>query len=317
MLKLFSSIVVNGSVGYDYIMDFPGKFVDHFHPERLHQINISFVVSRLEKQLGGSATNISYNAALANSYLGNKIPVTALSAVGKDGKEFISFFKKNKINVNGILVDKSLYSASGNAITDLKDNQIWGYYYGASKSSKKISLNKFADKNSLCVIAANHPESFMHFQKEAITNNNTYIYDPGMALTWIEDENLREGVLHSKYLIGNDYEIAMILRRLKTSIKKLTNNGLQVITTLGEKGVKYENRSSKLHVPSFKIKKIVDPTGAGDAFRGGFIGGLVKGLPIKECLKLGNIFASFAIETYGTVNHKPIKKEIAKRFKTL
>lgn len=320
-MKNYSSIIVTGSVGYDSIMDFPGKFVDHFHPEHLHQINISFVVSRLEKQLGGSATNIAYNVSLANLYLGNKTPIIPLAAVGKDGKTFINFFKKNNIDARGMLVDRLLYSSSGNVITDTKDNQIWGYYYGASKSSKKIRTKKFADSKSIWIISANHPEAFLHFQREAIINNNTYIYDPGMALSWIDNEDLKGGVLHAQYLVGNDYEIAMILKRLNVSINQLIEKGVQTITTLGEKGVRLEVQVNKVHklykVSAYKVNKVIDPTGAGDAWRGGFIGGLVAGYHLQDCLKLGNVLASFAVETYGTVNHKPSKRDIAKRLKTL
>ncbi len=332
----YSSVIITGTIAYDEIMDFPGKFIDHFHPERLHQINISFVVSKLEKQLGGTATNISYNLSLANAYLKNTVPIIPLSAVGKDGKTFLDFFEKNHIVTDGIIVDRTQYTATGKVITDRNDNQIWGYYYGASKSAATIHTKKFNSPKSLWMISANHKDAFMHFQKEAIRNNNTYIYDPGMSLTWISDENLREGVMHAQYLVGNDYEIAMILKRLHVSINQLIETGIQVITTLGEKGVrfetKYTNRQmtnkqmndklenkkiTKIYVPAYKVKTVVDPTGAGDAWRGGFIAGLVKGLPIKDCLKLGNVMASFAIEKYGTVNHKPKEKEIEKRLKSL
>lgn len=316
-MNVYSSVLVTGTMAYDEIMDFPGKFVDYFHPERLHQINISFVVSTLEKQLGGTATNISYNLSLANLFLKNKTPIIPLSSVGKDGKELLAFLTKHNISVKGILTDNSQYSATGKVITDTNDNQIWGYYYGASKSASKIKLEKLNHPKNLWIISANQPKAFLFFQKEAIRNNNTYIYDPGMSLTWILDKDLKEGVLHASYLIGNDYEIAMILKRLKKTIHEMTNAGLRIITTLGENGMKYESKSERLEIKSYKVKKIVDPTGAGDAWRGGFIAGLTAGLSIRECLKLGNVMASFPIEIYGTVNHKPSTKEIANRLKNL
>lgn len=308
-------------MAYDEIMDFPGKFVDYFHPEHLHQINISFVVSCLKKELGGTTTNIAYNLSLANAFLRNKIPITPLSAVGKDGRRLLDFLRKHMINTKGILMDPSLYSAAGTVMTDKKDNQIWGYYYGASKSATKIQIKQFTDPNSLWMISANHPEAFLYFQKEAIRNNNTYIYDPGMSLTWIKNKDLENGIKHAKWLIGNDYEIGMILKKLNKTIKELTNYGLRIITTLGENGVRYYDVGAKhalpVHIKVYKVKKVVDPTGAGDAWRGGFIAGLSGGLPIRDCLKLGNVMASFAIEMYGTVNHRPTTKEIAKRLKNL
>lgn len=330
------NLLITGSISYDEIMDFPGKFVDYLHPEKLHQINVSFAVSRLEKELGGTGTNIAYNIAQIFNFQfsffnefsrsnfqteANKIRL--LGAVGKDGEFFLDFFKKNKIDASGTVFDKNLYTATGKVITDKKDNQIWGFYYGASEKANKISIKKHLNKDLLMVVSANHPKAFLHFQKEAIKYKVPYLYDPGMSLTWIKDKDLKEGILNCQYLIGNDYEIAMITKRLKKTVDELTSHGLKVITTLGEKGVKYEEvdkvpKVRKVYnVGAYKVKKVVDPTGAGDAWRGGFIAGLAKGLNLKECLKLGNVMASFAVEKYGTVNHKPTKEQIEKRLKTL
>ena len=142
-----------------------------------------------------------------------------------------------------------------------------------------------------------------------------------MTLTWITDKDLKEGVMNCRYLVGNDYEIAMILKRLNVSINQLIDTRVNVITTLGEDGVQYYDvgakRASPLLIKGYKVKKMVDPTGAGDAWRGGFVAGLLLNYSTKDCLKLGNVMASFAIEKYGTVNHHPSKKEIEKRMKSL
>lgn len=312
------NVIVTGSISYDEIMDFPGKFVNYLHPEKLHQINVSFVVNKLEKQLGGTAVNIAYNIAL------NKVNnVFILASIGKDGGLFMEFLKKNSIDTSGINIDRNFYTGTGKVITDKSDNQIWGFYYGANESTKKIELKKYKNKDTLLIISANHPNPFLKFQNQAIKLHIPYIYDPGMALTWIKDKDLKQGVLNSDYLIGNDYEMAMILKRLRKTINELTSDGLKIITTLGEDGVKYEefDKVSKVHkvyqVKSYKVHKVVDPTGAGDAWRGGFLAGLSKRLKLKDCLKLGNVMASFAIEKYGTVNHKPTKKQIIDRLKKL
>lgn len=319
------NIIVTGSISYDEIMDFPGKFVDYLHPEKLHQINVSFVVDRLEKQFGGTGTNIAYNIAqIFKNNFQSKNKITLLGAVGKDGEFFIDFFKKNNIDTEGIIFDKKLYSAFGSVITDQKDNQIWGFYYGASVRGKDIDLRKYSGKEPFMVISANHPKAFINFQKQAIKYKIPYLYDPGMAMTWITDKDLKNGIMNCAYLVGNDYEIAMITKRLKITVGELVNKGIKVITTLGEKGVRYESRSERLEVKSYKLRKVVDPTGAGDAWRGGFIAGLVKSgwrtddkKTIVSALKLGNVMASFAIEKYGTVNHRPTKKDIEKRLKSL
>lgn len=309
----YDSAVIVGAIAYDEIMDFPGKFVDYLDPKKLHQINVSFVVDRLEKQLGGVATNIAYNLSLLTT---KKISI--VGAVGKDGKQFIHFFKKNNINTENLITDKNLYTSTGKVITDNLDNQIWGFYYGASGSAKKIQLTKTINQSSLFVLTATHPDVFLKFQNQLSKSGRDFLYDPGMVLTWIDNKDLRQGVKNCRWLVGNDYEIGMILKRLSTTVKELTKSfNLRIITTLGEKGVIYEAKSERYRIKSYKVKKIVDPTGAGDAWRGGFTAGILEGKSIAESLRLGNALASFAIENYGTVNHRPNKKDIYKRFQTL
>ena len=312
MKKKYSSIVVTGSIALDEIMDFPGQFVDHFHPERLHQINVSFVVNRLEKQFGGIATNIAYNASLVTN-----TQIKVLSAVGKDGGHIVDFLKKRKINTLGILRENSLYTASGKVITDKKDNQIWGFYFGALEKSGDIDYQKHITPSSLVIVSPTHSTGFLGAQKFVIQKSLDYVYDPGMALTWISDEDLRAGVLSAAYLIGNDYEIAQICRRLKTTVAEITKNSLAVITTLGEKGALYQSRDVAIEVGIYKKCKLVDPTGAGDAFRGGFFAGVAEGKPISDSLKQAAAVASFAVEAYGTVNHHPNKAQIKKRSDSL
>ncbi|MBI5122976.1 hypothetical protein HZA75_03910 [Candidatus Roizmanbacteria bacterium] len=316
-MNTYKNVYVTGSIAYDTIMDFPGEFKDHFHREHLHQINISFVVKRLEKQLGGTACNIAYNIALISNIKYQISKVLLLGSVGRDGKEFLDFFRKNKIDAGGVIVDKKLYTSAGSVITDKKNNQIWGFYYGASEKIPYIDFKKINKETDLLVISANHQNSFLYFQNEAIKNKIPYFYDPGMTLTWITNRDLETGVMHCRYLVGNDYEIAMILKRLNVSINQLIDREINVITTLGGKGVKYYDVGAKrdlpMHVNAFKVTKMVDPTGAGDAWRGGFVAGLLMDYSTKDCLKLGNVMASFAIEKYGTVNHRPEKKEIEKR----
>ena len=309
-MSIYKNIFITGSIAYDTIMDFPNKFQDYFHPEKLHQINVSFVVDKLEKQLGGTATNIAYNAGLI---LNDKSKVKLLGSVGKDGKEFLNFFEKNNINTDGVIMDKKLYTAAGSVITDKKDNQIWGFYYGASEKIPYTDFKKINKDTGLLVISANHQNSFLYFQNQAIKNKIDYLYDPGMTLTWISDKDLEKGVVNCCYLVGNDYEIAMILKRLKKTIEEITKLGVNVITTLGEKGVIYDDDKKSYKIDGFKIKKIVDPTGAGDAWRGGFISALLMDYQINDCLKLGNVMASFAIVKYGTINHRPTKEDIEKR----
>ena len=317
----YKNVYITGSIAYDTIMNFPHEFQKYFHPEKLHQINVSFVVDKLEKQLGGTATNIAYNIKRANVETLGRSNVFLLGSIGKDGKDFLNFFKKNKIDADGVIIDKKLYTSAGSVITDTKNNQIWGFYYGASEKIPYIDFKIINKETDLLVISANHQNSFLYFQREAIKNKISYLYDPGMTLTWIKDKDLESGVMNCRYLVGNDYEMGMILKRLNLSINQLIDTGINVIITLGENGVQYYDVGAKRDLPvrvkAFKVAKMLDPTGAGDAWRGGFVAGLLMDYSIRNCLKLGNVMASFAIEKYGTVNHKPSLVQINKRMREI
>ena len=230
----YKNIFVTGSIAFDSIMDFPGEFKTYFHPDRLHQINVSFVVEKMEKQLGGTGSNIAYNISLISKIKNQKSKIYLVGSIGKDGNEFVKFFKKNNININGIIVEKKLYTSAGSVITDLKNSQIWGFYYGASEKIPYTDFTKINKKTDLLIISANHKNSFLYFQREAVKNEIDYLYDPGMALTWISDQDLEEGVKNCRYLVGNDYEITMIIKRIGKTVKELTSYGLKIITTLGE-----------------------------------------------------------------------------------
>lgn len=308
----YNHVIVSGSMAYDDIMNFPSRFMDFILPEKLHQINVSFVVDKLEKQLGGTATNIAYNLSILTDK-----KISLLAGIGKDGDIFLNFLRQHGIDVDGILVDKELYTATGKAITDVDNNQIWGFYYGACEKGKDISLEKYLTDQSIVILSATHPKAFMHFQEESIRLGATYLYDPGMIMTTLSPEKLREGVLHSTWFVGNDYEISQILHMTGLTIPELLNKGIQVITTLGDKGVKYQSANEELSAPAYTHKETVDPTGAGDAWRGGFISGIIEGKTIIDCLHQANALASFAVEHYGTVNHTPMPADVSDRIRVI
>lgn len=305
-------VFVVGSIAYDDIMDFPYEFKDYFHPEYLHKINVSFVVNNLKRQLGGTATNLAYSLKLMCE---SKISI--LSAVGQDGEEFIKFYKKQQIDSSYITVDKRLYTATGKVITDIKNNQIWGFYYGASARTSKNTNGKLQKSSSLLILSATHKTPFLKLQQEAIRNKVQYVYDPGMVLTWIKDADLKKGILGSQMVIANDYEMTQIVKRTKLTGRELCERGIAVVVTLGEKGVVYQDAKSMHRVNAYPVKKVVDPTGAGDGFRAGFISALIGGKSVLDALKQGNALASIVIEKYGTTNHKASKQELNKRVKML
>lgn len=310
--KKIRTVLVVGSIAYDEIMDFPDNFSNHLHPEKLHSLSVSFVVNKLVKQLGGTATSIAYNFA----HLGSA-GVAVLGALGRDGDAFIAFYKKHKIITKYIVKDKTLYTSTGKVITDMQNNQIWGFYYGASENIPVIDFTMLDRAKTLLVLAATHSRPFLHLQKAAIKAKLPYMYDPGMVLTWIDDNNLKDGVMNASVLVVNDYEMGLITKRLEITVEDLVKKGIVCITTLGAAGVLYQDREQRIQVVGYKSVQELDPTGAGDTFRAGFVSGLIEGKDLVESLKQGNALASFTIESYGTTNHKPSKKQIANRMKTL
>ena len=198
-------------------------------------------------------------------------------------------------------------------MTDQADNQIWGYYYGAGVRGKDINFDKYSKGAPLFVISANHSEAFLHVQNYCIEKNIAYLYDPGMSLTFISDKDLEAGIRSATYIVGNDYEIAQIERRLKKPLLDIISKDSGLITTLGAQGIHFQSAAEDLTVGGCAIDSIIDPTGAGDAWRGGFIGGLLEGLALEDSLKRGNALASFAINHVGTVNHSPSSSDVLSR----
>lgn len=299
-------IIITGSIAYDYIMDFPGKYADHILPDKIHTINISFILNKFERRTGGTAGNVSYSLGLL------KIPHTLFSYIGKDYQEYFEKFKKIGINLNNLKIDKTKHTSTGFAIADRKNNQIWGYYYGAGESTYKLNLKKVANKNDLVLIGPSGAKGSMSFVDQCIQHKISYMFDPGFILTQITDKDLEKGIANAKYIIGNDYEIDVIKNRVK-KWKKYFKNKI-IITTLGEKGALIEENGKTYKIKPAKVNKALDPTGAGDAFRSGFLAGLEKGFNLKTCGQMGSVTAVYAVENYGCQEHIFTKEEFIKRY---
>jgi len=288
-------------------MDFPGLFSDHIIPEQVHNINFSFVVNNFAKRRGGTAGNTSYTLALLDT------PHILFSVAGQDFDEYKKALTKIGVNVGNVKIYKNIYTATGFAMTDKNDNQIWGYFYGASENTDKLKLEKVADTKSLVLIGPQGAKGSMSLVKQCINNNFSYMFDPGFILSDVNDEDLTLGVTNAKYIIGNDYEIALMKKRVRQFSKKI--EGKMVITTVAEKGAYIEARGQKVSIKPSKPTKVVDPTGAGDAWRGGFLAGLERGFGMKTSGQMGAVASSFAIEEYGTQEHSFTKNQFASRYK--
>ncbi|HZJ18398.1 MAG TPA: PfkB family carbohydrate kinase [Patescibacteria group bacterium] len=299
-------IIVTGSIAYDYIMNFPGKYADHILPDKIHTINISFILDKFERRTGGTAGNVSYSLGLL------KTSHILFSYAGKDFREYADKFKKLKIDLKNVLIDKKKHTATGFAIADKNNNQIWGYFYGAADNIFKLKLEGVANKNDLVLIGPSGAKGSMSFVDQCIKLKIPYMFDPGFILTQVTDNYLEKGIANAKYIIGNDYEINVIKKRVK-KWKKYFKNKI-IITTLGEKGAEIEENGKIYRIKSAKAKVALDPTGAGDAFRSGFLTGLEKRFDLKTCGQMGSIAAVYAVENYGCQEHVYTKEEFIKRY---
>lgn len=288
-------LIITGTIAYDYIMDFPGSFGDHILPEQIHKINLSFIVKQFARRRGGTAGNASYSLALL------KTPHILFSYAGKDFGEYKKKFRELKINLKGIRIDEKEYTATGFAMTDKNDNQIWGYFYGAANKIPTLKLNDVAKKNDLILIGPSGAAGSVSFVKQCIKNKLSYMFDPGFILTEVTNADLQLGVENCKFLIGNDYEIDLIKSRIKNWNEIVKNK--TIIKTLGKNGTEIIEQGKLFKVKPSLVKKPIDPSGAGDAWRSGFLAGLHKNFDIVTCAKMGSVAASFAVESYGTQEH--------------
>lgn len=287
--------IITGTVAYDYIMDFPGSYSDHILPDQIHKINLSFIVKNFAKRRGGTAGNVSYSLNLL------KTKHILFTYAGKDFDEYANDFKIRNIDTSKVKIDPNTYTSTGFAMTDKNDNQIWGFFYGATDNISKLQINKIAKRGDVVLIGPSGTKGSVSLINQCIKNKIDYIFDPGFILTEIDDKELLNGVRYSMIVIGNDYEIELISRRLK-EFEKIKSKKI-IIKTLGAKGTEVLENGKSFFIPAAKVRKSIDPTGAGDAFRSGLIAGLSREFDLVTSAKMGSIAAAYAVEKYGTQEH--------------
>ena len=300
-------LIVTGSIAYDYIMDFPGAFGDHILPDQIHQINLSFIVNKFAKRRGGTAGNVSYTLGLLNT------PHKLFSTAGQDFGEYKTMFAQLGIDTSSVKIYPTTYTATGFGMTDKNNNQIWGFFYGANEYVDKLKLKTISTQNDFVLIGPQGAKGSLSFVKQCISLKIPYMFDPGFILTQVTDEELTMGVQHAQFLIGNDYEISLIKSRVK-KYEILVKDKI-VITTLGDKGAQIEEGGRIIAIKPIKPEKVIDPSGAGDAWRGGFLAGWQRDLDLTTCGQMGAVAATYAVEHYGTQEHTYTKSQFTKRYK--
>ncbi len=300
------SILVSGSLAYDYIMNFPDSFKNHIMPEQIHILNVCFVVDKLEKSWGGTAGNIAYTTKLLGA------EPLIISAVGRDAREYLEHFKSRGIATDYIHKTKTRLTASAYITTDMDDNQVTAFYNGPLSETPKIPNKPLA----LAIISPTDKQVMITHLHECAGRGIPVMFDPGQQITAFTDIELRSLIDQSRLVIGNDYEMKLLQERTGWEATEILKHTEILITTLGEKGsVVATDAGEIVEVAPCPPDSFDDPTGAGDAFRAGFLVGFEKGFGLKTCAQMGSVAASYAIEAYGTQAHRFTINEFGERYK--
>lgn len=302
-------ILVTGSLAFDHIMDFPGKFSDHIMPEKIHNLNVSFLVDQMKKSFGGTAGNIAYSLSL----LGVKASV--MGVVGDDFTAYREFLEKNDIDTSYIKSVNNFYTSTAFGITDNKDNNIWGFYTGADSLSDNLSIKDVKNKIDFGIVAPHNPRAMIKFAREYQLTKTPFLFDPGMQLPWLTSSDLHAAFAGATVIIGNDYEVSVIEKKAEIeNLHTLSDKGKIIITTLGEEGSKISGMGDTIYVKSARVKMSSDPAGAGDAYRAGFVAGFIRKLPLKVCGQMGSVAAAYTVEKYGTSTHFFTLEQFCRRY---
>ncbi|MFQ5613569.1 MAG: carbohydrate kinase family protein [Anaerolineae bacterium] len=305
------TIAVTGSMAYDYIMSFPGRFAEHILPEQIEIISVSFLVDSMRRERGGCGGNIAYNLAL----LGQK-PLL-MATVGQDAPEYIAWLREQGVDTGGVLQLPDEFTASFFVSTDQDNNQIASFYTGAMARASEISFYDYRDRDiELAIISPNDPGAMVKYARECRELGIPYIYDPSQQIPRLSKEDLIQGIEGAKLLVVNDYEFEMIKNQTGLKGQDLRSAVEVTVITRGEAGSTiYADGQQPLDIPIVPTRRLADPTGMGDAYRAGLVAGLCQGFDWEISGRLGALTATYVLEEHGTQRHRYTLRQFVERYR--
>jgi adenosine kinase len=290
--------LICGSLAFDTITTFPGRFAQQILPEQVHILNVSFLVPTLRREFGGCAGNIAYTL----SQLGGEPLV--LAAVGADGQEYLQRLRSWNADTAHVRVIEDSYTAQAIIITDIDNNQITAFHPGAMQSAHLTPVPARRDI-VVAIIAPDGRDAMLQHAEQLAAADIPFVFDPGQGLPMFDGTDLKRFVAQASWVAVNDYEARMLCDRTGSTLESLSRSHLKgVIVTLGAKGCDLWQQGVRTHVPGVAATEVLDPTGCGDAFRGALLFGLERGWPLERCVALGNRIGALKIASRGGQNHR-------------
>jgi len=304
------NVVCAGSVAYDYIMSFPGRFSDHILPDHIENLSVSFLVDSMRRERGGNAANIAHNLRL----LGERPRVMA--TVGQDFDSYREWLEARGIDTSLIKEIEDDFTASFFVSTDQDNRQIASFYTGAMAHAGQLSFFDLDPASvDMAIISPNDPGAMVQYVRECREMGIPYIYDPSQQIVRLSPENLVEGIAGSLIFIVNDYEYSLVKRKTGLTSEDIHSMVDTVVVTCSEKGSHIIAGGQQIDIPAVSPRRNVDPTGVGDAYRAGLIAGYLRGYPWEVTGRIGALAATYVLEETGTQNHEYTLDEFVERYR--
>jgi adenosine kinase len=301
------NIIVTGSIAFDYLMSFPGRFTEHLLQDHMSRLSVSFLVDSMDKRRGGCAPNIAYTLAL----LGERPRLMATA--GQDFGEYRDWLQSAGVDCSLVRQVDGKFTASFFCSTDVENNQIASFYTGAMAHAGELSFRTVRGCD-LAIIAPNDPAAMVQYAEECRTLNVRYIFDPGQQVARLSGDELKDGLVGAGILICNDYELEIVKQKTGFDEEQIRTHTHALVVTRGENGSSVFHDGHRIDVPAVTPHRIVDPTGVGDAFRGGFMKGMAAGTDLQICARLGSVAATYVLEHLGGQSHAYTWNEFKTRY---